>query len=415
MKKILAFIMSAFLVFSIAPKVVADTADNNINEVYTYAIDFLTQYYNAIDQYNDYNFDEYICSNELLEYVNLKVQAKQYKKILYGEDDVQNYNLSFKLYNYNIDINNADLFISSTSKFNYKGADFDSAYGEIHHIKIKIDDYSYYIEDWINLYDDYDEKCRISIDKAATRENNPKLTIDTSKQEDYNEQIKKYYLESKSKLVDIAINQGKYNIFSDSYAIQSNLSKLNKSNMVKWANNNCKEPLPTTGNSKQVKSYYDFSTITDNYDCTNFVSHAIIAGGANVYDTGNTGLSPTGWYFRNINNRSYSWSSVKNLYDFLTSNTNKGPTGTHVDYASIYAPSGNYPYDSGDIMQFHNGNIWIHSTIITGYAALPGSSTSLEPTVTGRSWNGKFNYNQRQSEVYTGWDRRIIKLEGYIK
>lgn len=56
-----------------------------------------------------------------------------------------------------------------------------------------------------------------------------------------------------------------------------------------------------------------------------------VSASVTIYDTGNSGISSTGWYFRSINNRSSSWSGVVNLYSFLTTNTTnttKGPAGS---------------------------------------------------------------------------------------
>ena len=134
-----------------------------------------------------------------------------------------------------------------------------------------------------------------------------------------------------------------------SNSAMSALYSLNKSNISTWAQNNCSLTYPSSGNSSQVSSYYDFATIAGNYDCTNFVSHAILVGGTPVYDTGGYGISSTGWYFRNISNRSSSWSGVTNLYSFLVNNSTYGSTATHLSYTNIYAPSGNFPYQSHSI------------------------------------------------------------------
>lgn len=118
--------------------------------------------------------------------------------------------------------------------------------------------------------------------------------------------------------------------------------------------------------SNLIKTYYDFSSITNNYDCTNLISHAMLAGGAAIYDTGKGGISSTGRYYRNINNRSSSWSGVTSIYSFLISNSTKGPAGKYVPYSTIHLPSTRvFPYNAGDIMQFYStsyGN-WRHTTI----------------------------------------------------
>ncbi len=146
--------------------------------------------------------------------------------------------------------------------------------------------------------------------------------------------------------------------------------------------------------------YYDFSNITNAYDCTNFVSHALLYGEARIYDTGGTGISGTGWYYRNLSNRSSSWSGVNELYNFVVNNTTKGPGGY-----SLYYPD-DKTWTSGDIMQFHNGSIWRHSTVITG------KSGSI-PLVTGRTSPGVYNNNEPATDIYSGYSKRILHLYNY--
>ena len=52
---------------------------------------------------------------------------------------------------------------------------------------------------------------------------------------------------------------------------------------------------------------------------------------------------------------------------------------------------------------------------LTGYIAVSGSSTTLEAIVTGRTSGSSYNKNQRQSTIYAGQNRRIIKMSGYYK
>ena len=67
----------------------------------------------------------------------------------------------------------------------------------------------------------------------------------------------------------------------------------------------------------------------------------------------------------------------------------------------------------GDLIQFHNGSEWIHSGVITSYIYLYGSSTTLEAGVTSRSSYNSYTLNKRQSEIYAGNSRRILRLDGY--
>lgn len=177
---------------------------------------------------------------------------------------------------------------------------------------------------------------------------------------------------------------------------------LNKSAMARWAVANCSKAKPTSGNPNVLPDYYDFSLISDSYDCTNFVSHAVLAGGATMSYSG----SPSsGWYFSGLNYRSYSWSGVVSFYEFLVGNTGTGPFGVDTELCGSGC-------EIGDIIQFFNGTVWRHSTVITGFAE-QDRIAKREPLVTGRTAPGVFNLNQPQSTVYPGERRRVIHLIGY--
>lgn len=187
---------------------------------------------------------------------------------------------------------------------------------------------------------------------------------------------------------------------------------IDKTKIVAWARANFGKALPESGNPSFVPRYLDFSLIgEDNYDCTNFVSHAVLAGGTPTFDTGEWGILPYGWYYRDLNNRSSSWSGVAPLFDFLTQNKVRGPVGEYRRYEDIY--SGNFDFEPGDIIQFSNGDFWRHTGIITGFGYAPDGR--LEALVTGRTDSGLYNDNTLASEIYPGMPRRVIKLMGYYK
>ena len=81
--------------------------------------------------------------------------------------------------------------------------------------------------------------------------------------------------------------------------------------------------------------YYDFSAIGG--DCTNFASQCIYAG------AGVMNFTPTfGWYYRNANDRTPSWTGVQFLYDFLTRNLGPGPFASEVSLRQL---------EPGDVVQ----------------------------------------------------------------
>lgn len=173
--------------------------------------------------------------------------------------------------------------------------------------------------------------------------------------------------------------------------------------VVQWARANYYKSSPTSGRPGTV-SYYDFSQIPGAYDCTNFISHALLSGGARIYDTSN---SSTGWWFWSDGDRSYSWSGVNEFYNFAMNNQTKGPGG----YSRIW--TANYEdWSVGDILQMHNGSIWRHSTVITGFTMDEGGTTY--PRVTGRTSATSNNNNKdiRETSYYPN-AMRVLHLYNY--
>lgn len=65
--------------------------------------------------------------------------------------------------------------------------------------------------------------------------------------------------------------------------------------------------------------YFNFDPIGG--DCTNFISQCIFAGSKTM------NYKPNGWYYKNGNDKSPSWTGVEFLYNFLTQNKGVGPYG----------------------------------------------------------------------------------------
>ena len=86
-------------------------------------------------------------------------------------------------------------------------------------------------------------------------------------------------------------------------------------------------------------------------DCTNFISQCLFAGKMEMNYRG------YGWYYRNANEKSPSWTGVEFLYDFLINNRYEGPRGRLITRNEL---------EIGDLIQlsFRN-NIFGHSLIVT--------------------------------------------------
>lgn len=95
--------------------------------------------------------------------------------------------------------------------------------------------------------------------------------------------------------------------------------------------------------------YYNFDRIGG--DCTNFVSQCLLAGGAKM-----NYHKEKGWYYRNANEKSPSWTGVEFLYQFLINNTNVGAFAKEIDREEIAI---------GDIIQLSfDGESFSHSLIV---------------------------------------------------
>lgn len=150
-------------------------------------------------------------------------------------------------------------------------------------------------------------------------------------------------------------------------AKQSNLREIqyNRGKAVAYANEWAYRRNP---------AYYDFSEIGG--DCTNFASQCIYAG------CGVMNFRPTyGWYYIGVNDRAPAWTSVKYLYQFLTTNEGAGPYGTIVDLTDA---------QPGDLAQirFIGAEDFGHSPIIT-LVSDPISTNSIEIAAHTTDCNGR--------------------------
>ena len=110
---------------------------------------------------------------------------------------------------------------------------------------------------------------------------------------------------------------------------------------------------------KRNPDYYNFDNLGG--DCTNFASQCVYAG-ARVMN-----YTPTfGWYYRNIDNRSPSWTGVEFLFNFLTGNSDAGPIGREValselepgDLVQLGRPTGDF-YHTPVVVAVNNGKIYV--------------------------------------------------------
>ena len=95
--------------------------------------------------------------------------------------------------------------------------------------------------------------------------------------------------------------------------------------------------------------YYNYDKIGG--DCTNFISQCLFAGARQM------NYRKNGWYYKDANVKSPSWTGVEFLYNFLISNKYEGPKGVVINKNEL---------EIGDIMQLSfDGNIYGHTLIVT--------------------------------------------------
>ena len=330
--------------------------------------------------------------------INCKAELQRMLDINYGTQKINYFIDVYELEHIIFKNNNIVFKYKIIERFNYKDVDFDTEVGEITFVSydttnnIIVDIYTP-----TNFFDVDTRNAEIKdicdFDKLGTVDVN--IILDKTKElkNDINTEYNSF----------LSYEQNSANNEKQILTESNKLANLNHTNTINYALTNCSKKKPARG--KSTVPYYDFSTISGSYDCTNFVSHALLAGGAKIYDTGNSGISSSGWYFRNINNRSSSWSGVPNLYNYMVNNRKENTLG---GIGSIYSlnPS---TWGIGQILQFKpkNYSVYRHSTIIT-QKKYSNDHQRAYAYVTGRSGVDMYNKNQAASEMYVGGSKRTI-------
>ncbi len=134
--------------------------------------------------------------------------------------------------------------------------------------------------------------------------------------------------------------------------------------------------------------YYDFSKIGG--DCTNFASQCLLAGAPSM-----NFIETYGWYYKNINDRSPSWTSVKYFYEFIINNKGVGPFGKIVNIKDC---------QTGDFIQLSNGTTFYHTLVVTNIF-------NNVPYVCAHSFDALF----KPLTQYKYNTLRCIRIDGYRK
>lgn len=384
-------IFSLFLILAgiISTSAFALANDNELNTKFeALAKRVVELHMNAID--NDAVMDSYL---DATSDVNVYLAAKE--ALSTKKTNKNNYQITTTVIESKV-INDTTYFkVNAKASWKYDGATFESGYGKV--IDVIIDNKSGKITDIYDHSNAFDLSVRGEIDILNEQERLTSTTANSAAQK-YSAKIKKSSAE-----IEESIANDKANLTSRILTRnQTAYSWIDHDAVVSWARANYNKSLPTSGRVGVV-DYYDFSQISNAWDCTNFVSHSLLAGGARIHDTR---VPSTGWYYWSTADRSHSWSGVNELHNFATNNTTCGPGGYSMTWSESYTD-----WSEGDIMQFYNGNIWRHSTVITGWVYY--ANGNLIPVVTGRSSRYEYNNNEEATEVYSGYAKRILHLYNY--
>ncbi|WRS26369.1 amidase domain-containing protein [Oscillospiraceae bacterium MB08-C2-2] len=138
-------------------------------------------------------------------------------------------------------------------------------------------------------------------------------------------------------------------------------------------------------------AYYNFTGLGG--DCANFASQCLHAGG------GVMNYKPLfGWYYNSPSDRTPSWSGVKYLYNFLTSNIGPGPFAVETDITAM---------EPGDIIQlavyredFH------HTLVVVETGSVPDYQNTL---IACHSYDSDY----RPLDTYSIRTIRFLHIEGY--
>lgn len=137
---------------------------------------------------------------------------------------------------------------------------------------------------------------------------------------------------------------------------------------------------------KRNPRFYNFDALGG--DCTNFASQVLYSGGKVM-----NYKSLYGWYYKDLNNRTPSWSGVEFLYKFLT--TSSTPYAQRVEVSDIVY---------GDLIQLSfSGNEFEHTLVVVEAGNPADISNILIATHT-------YNSDYRPLSTYNWSDIRFLHI-----
>ena len=137
--------------------------------------------------------------------------------------------------------------------------------------------------------------------------------------------------------------------------------------------------------------YGDFEDLGG--DCTNFISQALLAGGAVMNET-----RDVGWFYHSMDSRAAAWTSAAHLYRFLVTNRGRGPFGREIAIDEVRP---------GDVIQlkFAGHDDFSHSLLVVSAGDPPAPRNIL---VAAHS----YDCDDRPLNTYSYVTARAIRIDG---
>ncbi len=382
----------------------------DVEQAYNLAEGFLKEYYYALHIFEDYDFTAYIASQALLEHINGRIQSSWNSESLILDSQRLEYEMETELVS-SEDLGDClRLFVAVRSSWRYIDVDFRSGNGDGVYLLIADSGDGLKIYDWYIPHEPYLEATRGAFDTVSDKDfwgTSSEAAKILANQKEWDADIPARASIINAQKAGTSVEEHNESELEPALT-NATLSPLNKESIVDWARDNYISSPPSSGNPDLVSTYYDFSTLTNQFDCTNFASHALLAGGAVLNKTSTSGS--TAWYYVSLSDRTSSWAGVDKFYSFLTHNKTLGPAGKKYAYAA-----GSENFELGDIIQFRSKyevseNEWTHTTIIT-------MEENNETYVTGRSSSTSYNDNDKVSTLSNSYSggTRVIHLTGNYK
>lgn len=135
-------------------------------------------------------------------------------------------------------------------------------------------------------------------------------------------------------------------------------------------------------------------------DCTNFVSQAVYEGTSHTMSPVDPNHYMDYWYY-SAGNGSYPWINVTGIYNFLTTNTGRGPYGNY-SYVCYMA--------KGDVIELYaSGQGWFHAVIVTKVIN-SGYCWDKRNILVNSHTTNRYHY---PLNFYSAYGKRYIHINGW--